>query len=201
MLEKLHPILLASIQTNHCLDEALAFLLFTLYRIHTSSGTRESPSIPLSALLPVLAASHPDPTIRHITFRILSLLLSLTPSVTRLEILKGLVEGDPDDREATGAMTVAAVGLVREAIVDAFSPSPSSATLQNIFKTPHLLQTLGPILLRPSPPDLFSTPSGLKILQDPDSVEPARLTECLGFYYTLLIRDVGNSVRTIPREA
>lgn len=154
----------------------------------------------MCSLLPLLASTHPDPAIRHITFRILAMALALSPPVMRLDVLKQLIEGDPDEERSTGAMQVAAIGLVREAVVEAFQ-APSGTGSQNIFRSPHILQILGPILLRPSPLDFFSSPSVLTTLKDPDTFESARLTECVGFYYTILVRDVQNSVSGSAHES
>jgi hypothetical protein len=54
------------------------------------------------------------------------------------------------------------------------------------------LQVFGSVLLRPSPPDLFS--SGISLDQFKDSLEPSRLIECLALYYVVLLRDKFNMV-------
>lgn len=179
------PIVLASIQSNSTLDEASSLLMKHLCRAKDQGG--ELPPdiiIPLSAVLPFLASSHPDPAVRFHLFRILSVLLSLTPSALRLQILKELAS-DPDLPQ----MRSAAVSLVKEAIIEAI---PSKMSQPNIFATPTFLQVLGPVLLRPDPPDFFS--HDLSIDDIKESPEVPRLIECLAFYYLLLLRDKDNRV-------
>ncbi|KAJ6510556.1 hypothetical protein C8R45DRAFT_964498 [Mycena sanguinolenta] len=176
------PILVASIQANHALDETLSLLLQWLHQSHFPPGQQLSPDIsgPLCALLPALASSHPDTDVRHQTFRILSRVLALTAPELRLQILNDLVTdtGFPQ-------MRVAAVGLVKEAVLEALSePRPS------IFASPAFLQVFGPVLLRPDDVD---------DLLSEESMEPSRLVECLSLYYILLLRDTSN--RTGIRDA
>jgi hypothetical protein len=177
------PIILASIYANSALDEALTILLKTLDPLRTDNRAELSTEIiiQLSTVIPPLSSSHPDPLVRHQAFRILSLLLSASPPFLRLQILSDLTTD-----QHLPQMQVAAVGLVKEAVLDALSSTP------NIFATPTFSQIFGPILFRPSPPDLFSSslsPSAFK-----DSSEPQRLTECLALYYVLLQRDKSNLV-------
>ncbi|KAJ7603574.1 hypothetical protein FB45DRAFT_960179 [Roridomyces roridus] len=175
LLPRILPILIASIQSNYALDEALSILLHS-----TTSGRELSPDIsgPLCAILPSLASAHPDSDIRHQAFRILSRVLALTSPALRLEILKDLTT-DSDLPQ----MRVAAVGLVKEAVLESL-PREDRAS---IFASPIFLQTLGPVLLRPDPPDLFHPDLSLKDIED--SAEPSRLVECLSLYYILLLRD------------
>jgi hypothetical protein len=179
------PILVASIQTNHTLDEALSLLLQFLHSSHFPAGQQLSPDIsgPLCALLPTLASAHPDGDIRHQTFRILSRILTLTPPELRLQILKDLTT----DTEFP-QMRVAAVGLVKEASLESLSREDRP----NVFSSPIFLQVFGPILLRPDPVDLFRPDLSLREIED--SSEPSRLVECLSLYYILLLRDNLNRV-------
>ncbi|KAJ7596497.1 hypothetical protein C8J56DRAFT_288592 [Mycena floridula] len=192
LLEFMLPLFLASIQANSALDECLSLLLQALYRTQVDS-LNLSPEviIPLSTLLPSLASGHPDPSVRFQTFRALSLLLSATPSPLRLQILKELVS----DAELL-QMRSAAIGLVKEAVLDAIPVDP---TRPSIFATPQFLQILGPVLFRANPPDFFSSALSLDELKE--SPEPARLTESLALYYTLLIRDKGNSTGVRDRDS
>ncbi|KAF7361379.1 hypothetical protein MSAN_01170700 [Mycena sanguinolenta] len=181
------PILVASIQANHALDETLSLLLQWLHPSHFPAAQQLSPDIsgPLCALLPALASSHPDTDVRHQTFRILSRVLALTPAELRLQILKDLVTdaGFPQ-------MRVAAVGLVKEAVLEALSE-----TRPSIFASPIFLQVFGPVLLRPDGVELFRSPMS----ELEESMEPSRLVECLSLYYILSLRDTSN--RTGIRDA
>ncbi|EIW77303.1 hypothetical protein CONPUDRAFT_92464 [Coniophora puteana RWD-64-598 SS2] len=68
----------------------------------------------LSTVLPSLASTHTDPFIRHVTLRTFSLLLWLAPPTLRLEILLELTS-----ESAIPQMRAAAIGLVKEAVLDA----------------------------------------------------------------------------------
>lgn len=189
LLSLIFPILMASIQANSSLDECLSLLLQTLHRTHLELSAELI--IPLAALLPSLASGHPDPTVRYQTFRVLSLLLSLTPSSLRLQILKELTSDSNLPQ-----MRSAAVGLVKEAVLEAIPPKTPKHN--NVFATPLFLQVLGPIVLRPDPLDFFSSTLSAHGLED--SFEAARITECLAFYYTLLLRDKDNLVQLVLLE-
>ncbi|KAJ6571633.1 hypothetical protein B0H19DRAFT_663396 [Mycena capillaripes] len=184
LLSFMLPILVASIQANHTLDETLSLLLHTLHPSKFPAGQQLSPDIsgPLCALLPTLASAHPDGDIRHQAFRILSRILTLTPPELRLQILKDLTT----DTEFP-QMRVAAVGLVKEASLEALSRDDRS-----VFASPIFFQVFGPVLLRPDPIDLFQPDLSLNDIED--SSEPSRLVESLSLYYILLLRD--NSNRT-----
>jgi hypothetical protein len=179
------PILVASIQANHTLDETLSLLLQWLHPSHFPSGQQLSPDIsgPLCALLPTLASAHPDGVVRHQTFRLLSQILVLTPPELRLQILKDLVTDDEFPQ-----MRVAAVGLVKEAVLKFLEEEKPS-----IFASPIFLQVFGPVLLRSDPVELFHKPD-LQLSELDDSMEPTRLVECLSLYYILLLRDNSNRV-------
>ncbi|KAI5900554.1 uncharacterized protein SCHCODRAFT_073984 [Schizophyllum commune H4-8] len=171
------PALLTSLQTNVALDESLALLL----RVLSQPTVTLSPDLlfPLSTLLPTVASMHPDPTTRHISFRILSLLLRAAPSHVRLDILKELTadEGLPQ-------MMVAAIGLVKEAFLDGLNNGDA-----DVFASRRALQELGGTVLRTNPPDVLEGVEQEKFLE---SVEPRRLTEILSLVYVLLNRDVEN---------
>ncbi|KAF8147764.1 hypothetical protein K438DRAFT_1910519 [Mycena galopus ATCC 62051] len=150
------PILVASIQANHTLDETFRQQL--------------SPEIsgPLCALLPSLASAHPDGDVRHQAFHLVT---------------------DTDFPQ----MRVAAVGLVKEAALDALRDDKPS-----VFASPIFLVVFGPVLFRSDPVDLFHAPD-LALSALDESMEPARLVECLSLYYVLLLRDTLN--RTGIRHA
>ena len=86
-------------------------------------------------------------------------------------------------------MRVASVGLVKEALLQAFTRPDAK---DNVFLSPLFLRTFGPILFRPDPPDLLSSALALKDFQE--THEPARLVECLSLYYVLVQRDELNLV-------
>ncbi|KAF9459714.1 hypothetical protein BDZ94DRAFT_990885 [Collybia nuda] len=181
LLSNMIPIVLASIQANSALDEALTILLKSLEPQQQAGLPDLAPEIiiPLCMVIPTLSSSHPDPLVRHQAFRILSLLLAASPGPLRFQILSDLTI-DQDLPQ----MRIAAVGLVKEALLDALTSS------SNIFASSAFLRVFGPILFRPSPPELFG--SELTLGDFKDTPEPQRLTECLALYYILLNRDTSN---------
>lgn len=142
-------------------------------------------TLPLCGLLPSLASAHPDPAIRHQTFRVLSLLLSTLEPRFKFQ---HLVEYTRDSEFPQ--MRVAAVGLVKEALLQSLS---TPRRKDDPFCSPLFLRNFGPILFRPDPPDLFTADLSLKDFKE--TVEPGRLVECLSLYYVLLQRDQENLVR------
>ncbi|OSD08143.1 hypothetical protein PYCCODRAFT_1498418 [Trametes coccinea BRFM310] len=182
-LTTFYPTVLSALQANVALDEILAVLINTLAPLRASTLRPELEAdlvIPLVHILPHIASNHSDPDIRHYTFRILSLVLGLCPPPMRFELLRELLT----DEDVPRQMRIAAVGLLKEALLEALASEG-----QNIFASPHLLSTFGPIVLRPDPPGMFDTAT----LEDfVDGPEPLRLVECLGFYYVLLQRDKHN---------
>ena len=187
LLVSIFPVILASLNSNVALDATLAILINVLCA-SSPPQTELSPDIiiPLTTVLPSLCSAHPDPSMRHITFRILGRVLQLTPSVLRLQILQDLVSPSED---ASPHMRTAAIGLVKEAVLEALS----SQQVENVFSTPLLLQTIGPYVFRLDSPNILASITGIDALKN--SPEPGRLVECLGLYYILLSRDVGNRVR------
>lgn len=187
-LASVFPVVMTSLQNNVALDATLAILLRMLCVAPSSPQAELSPDIiiPLTTVLPLLCSAHPDSSIRHITFRILGHVLQLTPSVLRLQILRDLVSPSED---ASPYMRTAAIGLVKEAVLEAVSHPKT----ENVFASPFLLQTIGPHVFRLDPPTLLDSIGGVDALKD--SPEPARLVGCLNLYYILLSRDVDNRVR------
>lgn len=194
VLASFFPVILMALQANTALDEVLSVLLNVLVPLIKQAPRPEfSPDliVPLVHVLPPLASVHPDPSIRHFTFRILSAALALAPSPVRIQLLQGLLT----DSDSSPQMRIAAVGLVKEALLEALAATPRSAEAQrNMFASPTFLQTFGPIILRPDPPDLFAPGNVLQLDDFLDTKEPLRLVECLSFYYVLLMRDVHNRV-------
>lgn len=180
-------------QTNTALEETLAFLLTAFGPLSSAQPRTELPPdllVPLVLVLPPLAGAHPDAPIRHIMFRLLSLLLSLAPSLLRFQLLHDLLT---DTQATSEQMRVAAVGLVKEAVLEGLATVPSSAEGQrNIFASPKFMQTFAPVIFRPQLPELSEDKSTLEeFLESP---EPLRLVESLGLYYVVLQRDTDNRV-------
>lgn len=179
------PVLVSCFQSSICLDEMLSILIKNLAPLRSlipRSELEVDLIIPLIHLLPPLASNHPDPDIRHYTFRVLSLVLGLSPSPVRFQLLKELLS----DEDTPPQMRTAAVGLLKEAVMEGLS-----ADAQSVFASPLLLSTFGPIILRPDPPDILDTATREDFLDGP---EPLRLVECLGFYYVWFQRDRDNRV-------
>lgn len=178
------PVILASIQTNTILDEVISLLLLSL-----RNGGELSPetAIPLSTVLPPLCSGHPDPSIRHYAFRTLSLLLQSTEPPLRMQILKDLTSDSENP-----PMRTAAVGLVKENVVAALN------SRKDIFASPLFLKTFGSLLFVLDPPELFRHDK-VK-LNDRERNELARLTECLGLYYVLIVRDRANKTGIKDRD-
>ncbi|KAG7093852.1 hypothetical protein E1B28_007491 [Marasmius oreades] len=170
------PVILASLQTNAIIYETISFLLLSLRcRCELSPET----IIPLSTTLPSLCSSHPDPSIRHYAFRVLSLLLRSAASPLRMQILKTLTSD-----YGNLPMRTAAVGLVKESIIAALDSK------SDVFASPMFLKTFGSVLFVPDPPGLFN--NSTMNSSDEGRNEMARLTECLGLYYVLVVRDRAN---------
>lgn len=188
LLASLFPVVITCLQKGVALDATLAILLKVLCTAPSPPQAELSPDIiiPLTTVLPLLCSAHPDASTRHITFRILGQVLQLTSSVLRLQILRDLVS--PSD-DASPYMRTAAIGLVKDAVLEAVSHPET----ENVFASPFLLQTIGPHVFRLDPTVLLDSIGGVDALKD--SPEPARLVGCLNLYYILLSRDVDNRVR------
>jgi hypothetical protein len=180
------PVLLTSIRTNIALDETLAVLFDQFSRATELPVEVVSP---LAEVLPSLASIHPDPSTRFLAYRLLAMLLKLAPPSIHFDILKDLASESEFPQ-----MRTAAIGLVKEAVLESISRA-SLASTSNPFVSPRFMKTFSPILFRPSPPDLFSSNPSLAEFQD--SSEPPRLAESIGLLYVLLRRDAENLVRVI----
>ncbi|OBZ77602.1 hypothetical protein A0H81_02402 [Grifola frondosa] len=185
------PIVLTSIQSSVALDEVLSLLITSFAPLHSQSPRPDLPPdliVPLIHILPYLASSHPDPSTRHQTFKLISVILALTPSPLRLRLLHDLLT----DSDLPPQMRVAAVGLVKDAVLEALVTAPGSTeSNRNVFASFLFLRTLGPAILRTDPPDLLNS-SNLRVNDFLETSEPLRLVECLAFYYVLLQRDTSN---------
>lgn len=168
-------------------DDALAFLCLVLYQKQTNDGTELSPDIvnALVSQLVVLSSAHPSPSIRHQAFRVVSLLLANTASQLRLQLLADLVANCEYPQ-----MRVAAIGLVKDAVLEALNLRSTGS----IFGTSMFMRIFGPLLFRPSPPDLFDQGTKLNLEEFLESPEPKRITEVLSLYYVVLLRDKDNMV-------
>lgn len=94
-------------------------------------------------------------------------------------------------------MRAAAIGLIKEAVLEGIDASSSSAAevgVKNVFASARFMHTFCPILFQPSPPDLFSTNSRLSVNELKESHEASRLADSLALLYVLLQRDRGNRV-------
>ncbi|KZV76706.1 hypothetical protein PENSPDRAFT_622683 [Peniophora sp. CONT] len=185
-LTTMFPVVFTALQANVALDEALAFLLVVFFPTLPNTSIAPTPDviIPLSTLLPALCSAHPDAPTRHLAFRLLGQVLRVSPPPLRLQVLRDLLAPSED---AFPQMRVAAIGLVKDAVIEGLE---SSASATELFASPLMLATLGPFLLRPSPTDLFEENFSAEDFVEMD--EAKRLIECLGFYYVLLMRDVDN---------
>ncbi|KAL5521578.1 hypothetical protein ACEPAF_2326 [Sanghuangporus sanghuang] len=187
LLSSVFPVLIAALQSNTSTDASLNILLHILYPSIPNTTTSIDPEYipPLSSALASTASTAPDPQIRLIAFRILGALLARAPPLEHMTLLRDLLTETPFP-----SMRVAAVGLLKDAVLQALRPDAGP----NPFASPDMLQTFGYIVLRPDPPDLFSKPA---TRASPESFmetqEPKRLVECLAFYYVLLMRDEHNA--------
>ncbi|XP_006455730.1 hypothetical protein AGABI2DRAFT_187913 [Agaricus bisporus var. bisporus H97] len=185
-LSRFVPSMLTMLQPTSTLhDDALAFLLLVLHRNQANAADEVSPEVVTTVLpqLIVLSSVHPLPATRHQAFRALSLLLTSGPSQLRLQLLADLVA-----KCEYPQMRVAAVGLVKDAVLQALDADPSNS--RNAFGSAMFMRMFGPLLFRPSPPELFDTKIDLENFMD--SPEPKRITEVLSLYYVVLLRDKSN---------
>lgn len=177
-----------TLQSNVGVNECI-FLLMS--RACSPGSISESELTPLIQCIASIAASSPDPIRRNSAFVTLSLLLKRVDPPARLVILGELLSlEDPFPQ-----MRVAAIGLVKESVFDGLA-----SKTPDVFASPQLFTHLGRYLLRPEPIDLFDNfdnTIAIDVEEFFTSVEPARLTECLGFYYALLLRDANNQVRAV----
>ncbi|KAM6492323.1 YAP/Alf4/glomulin domain containing protein [Amanita muscaria] len=187
LLSKVLPGTMSAFQSSVALDECLALLLNILPNLKNSAISPEIIT-PLCTILSSVASTHPDPSIRHQCFRILSLLLSHSPPTLRLEALKELTT-DPHLPQ----MRTAAVGLVKEAVLEGLASSS-----QHIFASRVFIQVFAPILFRTNPQDFFSKNFNPEEMHD--SYEASRLIECLSLYYVLLQRDKANKTGIRDRD-
>lgn len=188
LLSFLVPALISSIQANMFLNESLAILTAYLHAWQTESHGRSlshDVTSPLCGLLPSVASAHPDPSVRHQSFRVLALLLSTADP--RLSF-QHLVDYTQDSQYPQ--LRVASVNLVKDALIKSLSNSKEK---NDPFCSPEFLQSFGPILFRPNPPDLLTSTMSLQEFQE--TPESRRLIECLSLYYVLLQRDTKNLVK------
>ncbi|KAL5476761.1 hypothetical protein ACEPAI_2947 [Sanghuangporus weigelae] len=186
LLSSVFPVLIAALQSNASIDANLNILLHTLYPSTPNTTTSIDPDYipPLSSALASIASTMPDPQIRFIAFRILGALLARAPPLEHMTLLRDLLTETPFP-----SMRVAAVGLLKDAVLEALRPNVGP----NPFASPDMLRTFGYIVFRPDPPDLFSKPATRALLESfMETQEPKRLVECLAFYYVLLMRDEHN---------
>jgi hypothetical protein len=230
-LTSLLPFLSYSLTSGSYIDESLGIIITFLSHLtkknpisggkpYVSASITSSLSEPLTGL----SAHHPDKKVRLQAWKALGMLLGLTEGMAKLGILKGLVGGDgnkDDDAKGMGTgmpLKTASVGLVREAILQAFAGADAgteasssgegkgkardTSRSRDIFASPKMLQVLGPVLLKLPEDDLrvFKKESiTLDVWKNEEEEhawvdEMKRLSECLGVYYVLVLRDVENEV-------
>jgi len=193
LFSKVHPVLVASIQMNLALDESLFLIFRCITQDHTQLDLPPELATSLCIVLPALASTHLDPFVRHFSLRLIALTLARLPSVLRQQILITLAS----DTELP-QMRAAAIGLLKEFVLEALQ-IPASSGEPNIFASPLLIRSFGPILFRTMPPDYLSTINAAEDIEK--SLEPSRIAEVLSFYYVLLQRDKDNKVRFSPSYA
>ncbi|EJT98560.1 hypothetical protein DACRYDRAFT_110994 [Dacryopinax primogenitus] len=186
---KSKPVALRAMRENHGIGVILAWLwgLAVLVKEKNVNIDQDDVVPIIQAIMPIAAIS-PDPATRFIAFRLLNTMLNLINDLARLSVLKDFTSAACPFPQ----MRVAAVGLIKDNVLPALKEKNASP-----FSTPVLMQTLGPILLRPQPNDLFE--HNLQLSEFIDSYEPARLTESMSFLYALLSIDKAN--RTAIRDA
>ena len=136
--------------------------------------------MPLASLLPAVASHQPDAQLRHYAYRILSLLLQRSCSLTRMSILRELLS----DESLPIRMRAATIALVKEALLEGLAAG------DNVFASPRFLQAFGPVL--------FRIPDGFDLINDEKMEgEAVRIAEVLALYYICLIRDTKNKVRSV----
>lgn len=188
LFTRMFPVLVSSIQMNIVLDESLFLIFRGLAQDRTQSDLLPELATSLCIVLPALASTHLDPFIRHFSLRLLGLILARLPSMLQQQVLISLAT----DTEFP-QMRAAAIGLLKEFVLEALQiPAPSGE--QNIFASPLLIRSFGPILFRTMPSDYLSTITAAENIEK--SLEPSRISEVLSFYYVLLQRDKDNKVRS-----
>lgn len=181
---KLHSMLMTSIQMNFALDESLFLIFRCVTQDRTTHDFPPDLATSLCIVLPALASTHLDPFIRHFSLRLIALILARLPSMLQQQILMTLAS----DAELP-QMRAAAIGLLKEFVLEALQV-PALSGEQNVFASPLLIRSFGPILFRTMPPDYFSE---VQVAGDIEkSLEPSRIAEVLSFYYVLLQRDKDN---------
>jgi Uncharacterised protein family, YAP/Alf4/glomulin len=193
-VETFYVPILTAVQTNHGFDETVAFLLTCFMSMSRAGNQQQLPhnvTNPLCVVLPPLAGVHPDPVMRHLLLRLLSVVLSLSNPSYRLEVMEDLLINATD---YAPQVRIAAVGLVKEFILGALNGKSSVPLEVDIFGTPEFLDRLEPVLFRADPPGLFHNPD-FDIQDFLQSSEPKRLVECLALYYVIIKRDTINLVR------
>lgn len=183
-----------SLQTNVAFEETVALLLKCF--ITLSRAGEELPgnlSIPFSIILPPLVAAHPDPPMRHLLFRLLSIFLSLLMAKYRLQVLEDLLT---NTAVHTPQMRIAAIGLVKDSVLETLNSSTRLEPSYDVFGTSLCLDRLDHVLFRLDPLDLFQS-TGFNVDEFAQSPEPKRLVESLALYYVVMQRDTENRVSSV----
>ena len=221
----LASVLLPALYSSTCLAHVLAYLAFetALSTECCLSDNSMSTIIDVSLIIPIwslsqmafflqalipIASMQPDPTIRHISFRILSSLIDkLHDEAFKLRILVELISSSPFPQ-----MQATAVTLLRSTILFSLAKatSPPHASI-SLFSTPQVLNTISKVLFCLEPPNIFEKYASSHALNEDnveatrkfvkefsESPQTARIAEALNFYYILLSRDQMNMVSKLP---
>ncbi|KDQ08144.1 hypothetical protein BOTBODRAFT_59496 [Botryobasidium botryosum FD-172 SS1] len=172
------PTLIASF--SFVVDESLALLITFTYQRSSMYALSDENAQLLIPALSSLASQSPDSQTRYIAFRIISQILSRSKPEFRLYLVRELLTDCPIPQ-----MRSAAVGLAKEAVLDAFKVDDRGVLAM-------ILPQLAPSILRHDPPDMFDPLNYPGLSDFLESPEPSRLTECLGFYYVVIQRDTSN---------
>ncbi|KAF9056712.1 hypothetical protein BDP27DRAFT_1345084 [Rhodocollybia butyracea] len=196
------PLIISSIQTNAFLDETLAVLLLCLSSslpplpshqnqvlikvpLYDSTSSLEPLLLPLCELLPPLASHHPDPFIRHCTYRLLGLVVERLEKLDMMagaRVLRDLVGPLPDGAPQS-QMRIAAVGLVKDSVLRALSESQSKGKgfkNTSILASPRFLQMFAPVLFVAEPPDFFDSFESELSLPTVTALESSSITMAFG---------------------
>ncbi|GAA5900067.1 hypothetical protein JCM5296_002046 [Sporobolomyces johnsonii] len=179
-------------------DETLFWMWWCVEKqlqLTLDEGVEETVLFPLVEILSSLSALSPVPQTRWLAFRLLSHLVVNgvgSPSYpgseqTQLVLLKELVEECTFD-----PLRVAAVGLVKEVMMDKFQRAASDPAFTSLFLSPLFFQELAPTLFRFDPSDLLT--NRLNDLSAEEFAEKHHrgVVQKLGLCYFLLVRDREN---------
>ncbi|GAA5919491.1 hypothetical protein JCM1841_002233 [Sporobolomyces salmonicolor] len=179
-------------------DEMLFWMWWCVDRqlqLTPEEGIEERVLFPLVEILSALSALSPAPQRRWVAFRLLSRLVvngvgsPYHPSSeqTQLVLLKELVEECKFD-----PLRVAAIGLVKEVMMDKFQRAASDPAFSSLFLSPFFFQEFAPTLFRFDPSDLLQNPLNDLSAEAFAEKHHRDVVQKLGLCYFLLVRDREN---------